>query len=76
MLAYARICGPVGMAYGSSEINRVYEYRHRCMHSCLLTADKMAFFFSFFCLFVCFNIHFYWYNLLIQVVSMIVVRSV
>ena len=50
-LAYARICGPVGMASRSSEINHVYEYRHRCMHSCLLTADKVAFFFSF--LFVC-----------------------
>ena len=53
------------------------------IYGCLLTADKVdyvSFFFFFFsCCFIClfvFSTKLYWYNLLIHVVSMIIVRSV
>ena len=41
------------------------------IYGSLLTADEVLFYF-----FVVFNINFYWCNLLVHVVSMIIVRSV
>ena len=71
MLAYAHVCGPVSMRYRSSETNFQYRYRRRYiyMYGCWLTASKFFFFFFL-------NIHFYWCNFLIHVVSILIVRSV
>lgn len=64
MLACACTRGPVSMRCRSSETDYKYGYRHKCIYSCLLTANK-------FFVFVFLTI-FYWCNLLINVVSMII----
>ena len=74
VLAYACICGPVNKRYRSSETHFHSGYRHKCIW--LLAANKgvfVCFFVSLFVLF--FNINLRWCNLLIQLVSMIIVRS-
>ena len=64
---YARICGPVSVRYRSSETNCQYGHRHKCTYGCLFIAIKSV---------VVFYINLSWCNLLIQVVNMIIVRSV
>ena len=50
--------------------NYQYGYRHKCM-VCLFIANKVGF------LFVCFfNVNFCWYNFLVHVASMIIVRPI